>query len=299
MCVRGSWRVCVLEQTCGGGGGDGGGVRPLASCGGQAGTSMSSPHATEEAAPRVSASETSGGARPAAGPEVLAMGGGCGDSRRAGSSAGERPAVIIAATSCCRRRAAAATRREGMARTWHITPRMASCTAYHIVPCISRRAMHRASCDQRWRLWRTAASRAGPPTVGGTCRPPPVRWTLAASRVKAAPGVSWSTPPRTAAAPANCSAWLLASSQKRTSHRPTPAPRRTGRIAARRSEAVAKPSQCTVRCAAPRCAGGTWKKRANAPCTAVHVHVHALHIQCAIALHYSLHHAKHMRGCTW
>ena len=146
MCVRGSWRVCVLEQTCGGGGGDGGGVRPLASCGGQAGTSMSSPHATEEAAPRVSASETSGGARPAAGPEVLAMGGGCGDSRRAGSSAGERPAVIIAATSCCRRRAAAATRREGMARTWHITPRMASCTAYHIVPCISRRAMHITSC---------------------------------------------------------------------------------------------------------------------------------------------------------
>ena len=168
MCVRGSWRVCVLEQTCGGGGGDGGGVRPLASCGGQAGTSMSSPHATEEAAPRVSASETSGGARPAVGPEVLAMGGGCGDSRRAGSSAGERPAVIIAATSCCRRRAAAATRREGMARTWHITPRMASCTAYHIVPCISRRAMHITSCHAPRILRSEVAAMAHRGVEGGT-----------------------------------------------------------------------------------------------------------------------------------
>ena len=78
---------------------------------------MSSPHATEEAAPRAFASDSSEEARPAACVEVLAMCGGWEDSLGAGSSAGERPAAIIAATSRCRCRAAAATRREGMART--------------------------------------------------------------------------------------------------------------------------------------------------------------------------------------
>lgn len=125
---------------------------------------MSSPHATEEAAPRASASDSSEEARPAAGAEVLAMGGGGEDSRGAGSSAGERPAAIIAATSRCRRRAAAATRREGMARTWRMAPRMASCIAPYMASCLSsciayralhrasHRAMHRASCHQRWRV---------------------------------------------------------------------------------------------------------------------------------------------------
>ena len=78
---------------------------------------MSSRHAAEEAAPRVTASDSTGEVTPAAGAEVLAMGSGWGDSCGAGSLAGERPAVTIAATSRCRNRAAAATRREGMART--------------------------------------------------------------------------------------------------------------------------------------------------------------------------------------